>query len=59
MGSQRTMRADGRPSFEVGGRIQLDAHYGPLGYFVAFDWYPGMEAGPRRFEVAMMAQLSV
>lgn len=47
------------PSFEVGGRIQLDAHLGPVGYFVAFDWYPGMEAGPRRFEVAMMAQLSI
>lgn len=47
------------PTFEVGGRIQLDAHFGPVGYFVAFDWYPGMEAGPRRFEVAMMAQLSL
>ncbi len=47
------------PTFEVGGRIQLDAHFGPIGYFVAFDWYPGMEAGPRRFEVAMMAQLSI
>lgn len=47
------------PSFEVGGRVQLDAHLGVAGYFVAFDWYPGMEQGPRRFEVAMMAVLSL
>ena len=47
------------PSFEVGGRVQLDAHYGPIGYFLAFDWYPNMDAAPRRFEVAMMAVLSI
>jgi hypothetical protein len=47
------------PSFEIGGRVQLDAHYGPVGYFVAFDSYPGMDAGPRRFEVSMMAVLSI
>src|SRR5690606_9904382 len=47
------------PSFEVGGRVQLDAHFGPVGAFVAFDWYPGMDAGPRRFEVSMMTVLSI
>lgn len=47
------------PSFELGGRVQLDAHFGPVGYFVAFDWYPGMDAGPRRSEVSMMAVLSI
>ena len=47
------------PSFEIGGRVQLDAHYGPVGYFVAFDWSPGMDHGPRRFEVSMMTVLSI
>lgn len=47
------------PSFEVGARFQLDAQLGPVGYFVAFDFYPGMEEGPRRFEVVMMAVLSI
>ncbi len=47
------------PSFEVGVRFQLDAQFGPIGYFVAFDTYPGMEAGPRRFEAAMLAVLSI
>lgn len=47
------------PSLEVGARIQLDVHVGALGYFVAFDGYPGMDAGPRRFEVSMMGVLSI
>ncbi len=47
------------PEVDVGARVQLDVHFGPVGYFVAFDGYPGMESGPRRFEVSMMAQLSL
>lgn len=47
------------PQVDVGGRIQLDMHFGPVGYFVAFDFYPGMDASPRRFEVPMMFQVSL
>jgi hypothetical protein len=47
------------PDVDVGGRIQLDLHVGPVGYFVAFDFYPGMDASPRRFEIPMMFQVSL
>ena len=48
-----------RPDVEVGVRFQADAHFGPVGLVTAFDYFPGMDAGPRRFSVAMMAQLSL
>jgi hypothetical protein len=47
------------PQVDVGARIQLDMHFGPVGYFVALDFYPGMDASPRRFEVPMMFQVSL
>lgn len=47
------------PDTDAGVRVQVDAHLGPVGLFTAFDYYPWMSADPRRFEVAMMAQLSL
>jgi hypothetical protein len=47
------------PQVDVGARIQLDVHFGPVGYFLAFDYYPAMDASPRRFEVPMMFQFSL
>ncbi|HVV88440.1 MAG TPA: hypothetical protein VHE35_35600 [Kofleriaceae bacterium] len=48
-----------RPSLEVGVRFVADAHFGPVGFLTAVDWYPGMAADPRRFSVALLGQLSL
>lgn len=46
-------------SLEVGARGLVDLHLGPLGFVTTFDYYPGMAAGARRFEVAMFGQLAL
>ena len=47
------------PTVEIGGRVQADAQLGPLGMLLAIDYFPGMEAGVRRFTVAVLGQLSL
>jgi hypothetical protein len=44
---------------EVGGRFELDAHLGPLGMVMAIDYFPGMDPGPRRYQVALLGQISL
>lgn len=48
-----------RPSLEVGGRFLADLHFGPVGMLMALDYYPGMAADPRRFEVSLLGQLAL
>lgn len=48
-----------RPTTAVGGRFLADAHFGPLGMMLTLDYYPGMAADPRRFEVALLGQLTL
>jgi hypothetical protein len=44
---------------EVGGRFELDAHLGPLGMVMAIDYFPGMDPGPRRYQVTLLGQISL
>jgi hypothetical protein len=48
-----------RPEVEVGARVEADAHLGPLGLVVAFDWFPGLAAGPDRFQATMLFQVGL
>jgi hypothetical protein len=47
------------PTTAIGARFTADAHFGPLGMLLALDYFPGMDADPRRFTVALLGQLAL
>jgi hypothetical protein len=48
-----------RPTTAIGGRFSADAQFGPLGLLMALDYYPGMDADPRRFTVSLLGQVAL